>query len=425
MLDVQEHFPTPLALLATAPEPRAPGALDTAGDALQTPQIPCEAIRGLVASQALGARLGLFVEWLVPHGLQELMAWRETALQAGLGGFPSPRAVAPVVARAGEGHAQKRARLPAFSRPLGVALGQPPARDQTGLAGLARSRALRPTLDDSLLEALCLGAVLNPHDPISAVAYQGRLLLPPWLHDPLPPQVEPVGQSEGAQHDAQTPSLGAPCFARRNHPVFQPPGVPPTPDHPPHAGGSDSVWHTAQEPSMVSTAEAMTPGRFVAPAHARAGDHCMACGPCMMRPLAWPATERARETILRSAGRQPISNARREDAGADARPPARAQRPLARLGDGGPPPRRWPGALGVPCTQRRGTPGPAILRHCVRRLALTPRRRGAWDVAEVLPQPWGINMMGQTGKATLGLLPRLGGSPCEACWHAWGVPLLA
>jgi hypothetical protein len=145
----------------------------------------------------------------------------------------------------------------------------------------------------------------------------------------------------------------------------------------------------------------------------------------MVRPHARSATTGAREKILLVDGRQHVSTAPLEYAVTEARHPQRAQLTLPRLRDVGPTHRRWPVALGVHHAQRGFTPGRTILLQFVRCLAITARRRVVRHAAEVLPQPLGIDMMRQTGKAALWLLPSFRCYPFEACSPDWGVPLFA
>src|SRR5215468_11231787 len=106
------------------------------------------------------------------HALQQLMDLRQTAPSARLVGSPSHREVPSAVARAGEGQAQKRARLPAFPVPLGVTLGTAAERHQAGFGWLYHARKLRPTLYQRLREAVRIGLGLETHDDIIHRAHQ-------------------------------------------------------------------------------------------------------------------------------------------------------------------------------------------------------------------------------------------------------------
>jgi hypothetical protein len=72
--------------------------------------------------------------------------------------------VPSAVARAVEGQAQKRERLPAFSLPLGGTLGNAAERHQAGFGWLSRERDLGQALCKRLREALRIGLVLETHD---------------------------------------------------------------------------------------------------------------------------------------------------------------------------------------------------------------------------------------------------------------------
>jgi hypothetical protein len=92
----------------------------------------------------------------------------------------------------------------------------------------------------------------------------------------------------------------------------------------------------------------------------------------------------------------------------------RALLALARLGNVGAAHRRRSIALRVHRPQRCFTPGPEILLHFGHRLSITPRRCLAWHMAEIVPEPLGVDMMSQTGQAELWLLPRFRCSPFES-----------
>ena len=85
-----------------------------------------------------------------------------------------------------------------------------------------------------------------------------------------------------------------------------------------------------------------------------------------------------------------------------------------RFGNGGAAHRRRSIALGVHRPQRGRTPGPEILLHVVHRLSISPRHCLAWHMAEIVPEPLGVEMMGQTGQAALWLLPRFRCYPFES-----------
>src|SRR5262249_56003558 len=80
------------------------------------------------------------------NDLQQLMEFRQTAPQARLVGSPSHLEVPSAVARAVEGQAQKRERLPAVPLPLCGTLGTAAEPHHTGFWWLLHARKLRQTL---------------------------------------------------------------------------------------------------------------------------------------------------------------------------------------------------------------------------------------------------------------------------------------
>ena len=424
-LDGEAHLAPHLGLLAAATEPLAPVALDAAGDAPKATEVARSASVGLGVSQARVEWRGWLVERCVPHPLPPLMACRQTAPPSSLVRAPAPLEVATAVARAGPGHAQTRARLPAGPVPRGLAFGHAPERHPAGVTRLARHSALGQACDQPLWAAVRVSLRLDTHDDRLARAPQGGVAWPPWLHHPLAPQVQPVVTGEVAQDDAALPPVRDPVVAGLDEAVCPHAGVQPPPDQAHEAWVSDSGWPQAPAPSLLSAPEAMAPVGLVDPAHWRPRDDRVACRPCLVRPHARSATTGARENIRLVEGRQHVSHAPLEDAVPEARHPQRAPLTLPRLRDGGPTPRRWPVALGVHHAPRGFTPDRDILRQGVRGLALTARRRLVRPAAAVRPPPLGLAMRRQPGHATRWRLPSVRGDPCASCAHAGGVPLWA
>ena len=165
---------------------------------------------------------------------------------------------------------------------------------------------------------------------------------------------------------------------------------------------------------MVSTAKEIPQVGLVDPADWFPRHDFMEGRQGVMCPDTWSATKRAREKILLIDGGQDIGDATLKDPVADARHPEWAQCWLARLRDGGPAHWRGPVSLGMHCAQRCGTPGYEHLLEVVHSLAITPRCRVLWHVTESAPQPFGIAMMGQTGKTEFRFLPSFRGYPLES-----------
>ena len=134
----------------------------------------------------------------------------------------------------------------------------------------------------------------------------------------------------------------------------------------------------------------------------------------VMCPDIRSATKQARQNILLLDRGQDVGHAPLQDTVADARHPEGAQLLLARLRDVGPTHWRGPIPLGVHCAQRCGTPGYELLLEFVHCLAITPRCCVVWHVTEIAPQPFGIEMVGQTGKTELGFLPSFRCYPFES-----------
>src|SRR5262245_27124938 len=134
----------------------------------------------------------------------------------------------------------------------------------------------------------------------------------------------------------------------------------------------------------------------------------------VMCPDTWSATKRARQKILLIDGRQDVGHAPLQDTVTDAWHPEWAQLLLARLRDVGPTHWRGPIPLGVHGAQRGCTPGYERRLEVVHCLAITSRCGVVWHVTEIAPQPFGIDMMSQTGKTELGFLPSFRCYPFES-----------
>jgi hypothetical protein len=165
---------------------------------------------------------------------------------------------------------------------------------------------------------------------------------------------------------------------------------------------------------MVYTSEDMTQVRLIDPADRPPGHDCVQGCQGMRRSDARPATTRTGPKVRLVDGGQHLGHAALEDPVAHTWHSQRAWLALARFGNGGAAHRRRSVTLRVHRPQRGFTPGPDILLRFVHGLSITPRRCLAWHLAAMVPQPLGGEMMGQTGKAALGLLPRVRCYPFES-----------
>src|SRR5512134_3411255 len=130
----------------------------------------------------------------------------------------------------------------------------------------------------------------------------------------------------------------------------------------------------------------------------------------MMCPDTWTATTGARQKVLLIDRGQDVGHAALHHTVTDAGHPEGASLLLSRLGDIRPTHGRGPISLGVYGVERCGTPGYELLLEVVYRLPITPGCRVRRDVTEILPQPWGIQVMRQTGETECGFLP------CFCCY---------
>jgi len=218
----------------------------------------------------------------------------------GLGGFPAPPCSGPGGCACSRGHPQQRERLPALPpRPLGVALGKPPARDQTVLLGLERRTELcGQTLDAT--SCLCASDRLltNTRPNHRWSRDQVRLPLHPWLHDRSHPGRARRAE-RGALHDAPTPSLGPLLRSAPSIPASRP-RFEPTPDHTQACVGLRPVFAPSAGAIHGLNVEEIPQGTSSTQRHALACRSLHGVCPCMRRHLAWPTTERAPGDLLRS-----------------------------------------------------------------------------------------------------------------------------
>jgi hypothetical protein len=191
---------------------------------------------------------------------------RQTAPPARLAGVPAHRALAVVVVRAVGGQAQPRARLRPCPWPPRRARGHTPARHEARGLRLAGASAGRQPGDHDRLAARRGGAGLATPDDRRAVAPQGRLPVPAWVHQPRTPPVPHVVARAVAPDHPDAPPWGAPGRAGRAPAGVPPPGLPPPATASAEAWGAAAGWPPAQDPARVHTAAALTPVRRIDPA---------------------------------------------------------------------------------------------------------------------------------------------------------------
>lgn len=142
----------------------------------------------------------------MPNQLPPLMACRQSAPPSRLVSAPSRREVAAAGARAVQGTAQQRARLPA------------------GGTRLERHGAPGQAFDPHRLDAGRVRLMRATHDDIIARATQVGVAWQPWRHPPRAPPLQPVVQVAGALRTTRRfPPWGPPAARGSMRPSSSPP----------------------------------------------------------------------------------------------------------------------------------------------------------------------------------------------------------